>query len=234
MAKQARDTLASLYAGRNEAKISYLRKELESKIMQEEDDMNAFLAKIKDLKEQLIFAGEIIADHSLVQTVLDALPESYQTFASTWRLVTEDRPDAIKYDTLVNKLLQEAQSRQKRARQHAIDQAFVVAQQRRSGKTANFNFSSHTSKPTTASPSTGSSNKFEKTGDKGKKMIRCNYCKAIDHVIKSCPKLKAKEAKKKESNAATIADASTTSDFANVVQDAEWAFIVYCHYDSFY
>ena len=111
-AKQAWDTLAHLYTGRNEAKISYLRKELESKVMQEEYDMNVFLAEIKDLKEQLIFSSEIIPDHSLVQTILDALPESYQTFASTWRLViTEDRPDAIKYDTFVNKLLQEAQSR---------------------------------------------------------------------------------------------------------------------------
>ena len=118
IAKQAWDTLAHLYAGRNEAKISYLRKELESKVMQEEDDMNVFLAEIKDLKEQLISTGEVIPDHSLVQTVLDALPESYQTFASTWRLVTEDsRPDVVKYDTLVNKLLQEAQSRQNRARQ---------------------------------------------------------------------------------------------------------------------
>ena len=51
IAKQAWDTLAHLYAGRNEAKISYLRKELESKVMREEDDMNVFLAEIKDLKE---------------------------------------------------------------------------------------------------------------------------------------------------------------------------------------
>ena len=47
--------------------------------------MNVFLIEIKYLKEQLI-AGEIIPDHSLMQTVLVALPESYQTFASTWRL----------------------------------------------------------------------------------------------------------------------------------------------------
>ena len=131
--------------------------------------MNVFLAEIKDLKEQLISAGEIIPDHSLMQTVLDALPESYQTFASTWRLVTEDRPDAVKYDTLVNKLLQEPQSRHNRARQRAVDQAFVAAQQRRSGKIVNSNVSSHTSKSTTASPSTG---KSEKIGDKGKKNIR--------------------------------------------------------------
>ena len=94
----------------------------------------------------------------------------------------------------------------------------MVAQQRRSGKTVTSNVSSHTRRSTIASPSTGSSNnKSEKTGDKGKKKIRYNYCKANDHVIKNCPKLKAKEAKKKESNAATIADASTGSDSANFV-----------------
>ncbi|MCO5571414.1 hypothetical protein L7F22_034130 [Adiantum nelumboides] len=74
-AKQAWDILAGLYAGRNEAKIALLRKELESKIMNEEDDMDTFLASIKDINEQLIFAGEIISDSSLVQTVLDALPQ---------------------------------------------------------------------------------------------------------------------------------------------------------------
>lgn len=139
-AKQAWDILAGLFAGRNEAKISYLRKELESKIMQEEDDMNTFLAEIKDLNEQMISAGEIIPDHSLVQTVLDALPESYQTFASTWRLITEDRTDVVMYDTLVNKLLQEAQSRKNRARQRAIDQAFMAAQQRRNAKLSTLMF----------------------------------------------------------------------------------------------
>ena len=107
----------------------------------------------------------------------------------------------------------------------------MVAQQRRSGKAANSYVSSPTSRPTTASPSTGSSNKFEKTGDKGKKKTRCNYCKATDHVIKNFPKIKTKEAKKKDSNAATIADASTGSDSANVVHDTEWEFSVYCQYD---
>ena len=97
----------------------------------------------------------------------------------------------------------------------------MAAQQRRSGNTVTSNVSSHTSRSTTASPSKGSSNnKSEKTGDKGKKKIRCNYCKENDHVIKNFPKVKAKGARKKES---TIANASTTSHSTNVVQDAEWA-----------
>ncbi|MCO5600260.1 hypothetical protein L7F22_054370 [Adiantum nelumboides] len=90
--KQAWDILTSHYAGRNEAKIVLLRKELESKIMNEEDDMDTFLAGVKDINEQLISAGEVISDSSLVQTVLDALPDSYQTFASTWRLMNQINP----------------------------------------------------------------------------------------------------------------------------------------------
>ncbi|RYA53530.1 hypothetical protein, partial [Enterobacter cloacae complex sp. CH23B] len=73
--KQAWDILAGLYASRNEAKIALLRKELESKIMHEEDDMDTFLVGVKDINEQLISAGEVISDNSLVQTVLDALPD---------------------------------------------------------------------------------------------------------------------------------------------------------------
>ena len=87
-AKQAWDILADLYASCNEAKIALLRKELESQTMNEEDDMDTFLAGIKDINEQLISAGEVIYDSSIVQTVLDALPDTYQNFASTWRLKT--------------------------------------------------------------------------------------------------------------------------------------------------
>ncbi|MCO5555272.1 hypothetical protein L7F22_008817 [Adiantum nelumboides] len=98
-AKQAWDILAGLYAGRNnEAKIALLRKELESKIMNEEDDIDTFLVGDKDINEQLIFACEVISDSSLVQTVLDVLPDSYQTFASTWRLMSQRNPEVVKFD----------------------------------------------------------------------------------------------------------------------------------------
>ena len=50
-AKQAWDILAHLYAGRNEANVAYLQKQLESKHMEEGDSMDIFLIEIKDLKE---------------------------------------------------------------------------------------------------------------------------------------------------------------------------------------
>ena len=53
-AKDAWNTLARLYQVRNEARVAYLRKQLESEHMNEGDSMDNFLTKIKDLKEQLI------------------------------------------------------------------------------------------------------------------------------------------------------------------------------------
>ena len=96
-AKQAWDILAHLYAG--------LRKQLESLHMEEGDSIDNFLTEIKDLKEQFIAVGEAISDGSLVQTILDGLPNSYQPFASTFRLITKGNPEAIKFDVLVAILL---------------------------------------------------------------------------------------------------------------------------------
>lgn len=109
------DILAHLYAGHNEAHVAYLKK-LESKHMEEGDSMDIFLIEIKYLKDQLIAIDEIIPNISLVETILDGLPDSYQSFASTFRLVTKGNLDAIKFDELVAILLLEDQSRQNKSK----------------------------------------------------------------------------------------------------------------------
>ena len=75
--KYAWDVLATLYQARNEARVAYLRKQLESEHMNEGDSMDTFLTKIKDLKEQLIFEDEVLSGSLLLQTVLNGLPDSY-------------------------------------------------------------------------------------------------------------------------------------------------------------
>ena len=122
--------------------------------------MDVFLTKIKDLNEQLVSADEIIADSSLVQTVLDGLPDSYQSFASTLRLMMKGNPNAQKFDELITVLLQEEQSRQNRSNIRVADQAFM-ANQKGKGK------ASHYSKQKVASST--SNTKADKDGDKSKK-----------------------------------------------------------------
>ena len=81
--------------------------------------------------------------------------------------------------------------------------------------------------------SSKSSNKSKKAMEKGKKKLFCKYYKATDHIIKYCPKVKAKEAKKREASMAIIEATTTPSngESANIVQDADWAFSVTCSYN---
>ncbi|MCO5552410.1 hypothetical protein L7F22_005921 [Adiantum nelumboides] len=175
-AKQAWDILAGLYAGRNEAKIALLRKELESKIMNEEDDMDTFLAGIKDINEQLISASEIISDSSLVQSVLDALPDSYQTFASTWRLMNQRNPEVVKFDEVCTLLLQEALSRKNGSRQRAVEQTFIAAHRRGGNNNAATSHGSSASGKSLVPNASSASSLSGNSGDKGKKKMRCHYC----------------------------------------------------------
>ena len=109
--KQAWNTLASLYAVRNEARVAYLRKQLEDVCMAENETMDVYVTCIKDLKDQLANIDELIPDASLISTLLKGLPESFQSFATTLRLVAKGNPNMYTFDEVVSLLLQEEQSR---------------------------------------------------------------------------------------------------------------------------
>ena len=89
-------------------------------------------------------------------------------------------------------MLQEDQSRQNKSIMHVADQAFLASQK---GK-GKWSLSTSKQKLATNAAQTKKEDKDEKKYEKQK--LFCKYCKGNDHVIKICPKLTAKEAKKKE------------------------------------
>ena len=91
----------------NEAHVAYLCKKLEKEHMDEGQSMDVFLTNIKDWNEKLIAMDEIIPNSSLVQIVLDGLPDFHQSFASTIQLLMKDNPNALQFHELCAKLLQE-------------------------------------------------------------------------------------------------------------------------------
>ncbi|KAH7439697.1 hypothetical protein KP509_04G073000 [Ceratopteris richardii] len=75
-----------------------------------------------------------------VQTVLNGLPDSYQSFASTLRLMMKGNPNALSFEELVSIPLQEDRSTQNRSIMRVADQA-IMASEKGKGK-----WSSSTSK----------------------------------------------------------------------------------------
>ena len=64
-----------------------------------------------------------------------------------------------------------------------------------------------------------------------KQKLFCKYCKGNDHIIRNCPKLVAKEAKRNEVGL-VVAEVSTPKiESPNLVQNEEWAFTTVCNFD---
>ena len=96
------------------------------------------------------------------------------------------------------------------------DQDFVANQRGGKGK-ACFSYSKQKSANAAQSKK---EDKDEKKGEKQK--MFCKYCKANNHVIKMCPKIATKEAKKKEVGMVVTEASPSTTESANVVKDTEW------------
>ena len=96
--------------------------------MNEGDSMDSFFTKVKDLKEQLIVVDEVLQDSTLVQSILNGLPDSYQSFASTLRLMMKGNLNALAFKELVFFCLQEDQSRQNMSIMRVADQDFLASQ----------------------------------------------------------------------------------------------------------
>ena len=157
--------------GMKQQSLCLIKRQLEETRMQEGESMDAFLTKIKDFKEQLLNIDEVISDKQLVSKVLAALPDSYQGFATTIRLLTRGK-ESFNFDELISLLLQEFQSRANRDVLNSGDQAFVTSSKfkgQQGRKQSNLS-----SKGNDASTFHDEKNK------------RCNYCRKPGHDISEC------------------------------------------------
>ena len=107
-----------------------------------------------------------------MQTVLNGLPDSYQSFASTLCLMMKGNANALSFEELVSILLQEDQSRQNRNIMRVADQAFWAGQTGK-GKVG----------PSIGKPKSAYVVQPKKEDKDEKKVVKqkvfCKYCKAL-------------------------------------------------------
>jgi hypothetical protein len=79
-AKTARDAweqLAKLFKDKSKAKISQLRRELNSLKMERGETVTRYIARATDLRDELVAAGDTLFHHDIITPVLSGLPSSY-------------------------------------------------------------------------------------------------------------------------------------------------------------
>ena len=78
-AKTARDAweqLAKLFKDKSKAKISQLRRELNSLKMERGETVTRYIARAHDLRDELVAAGDTLFHHDIITHVLSGLPSS--------------------------------------------------------------------------------------------------------------------------------------------------------------
>ena len=80
IAKECFDTLTNLYEKKAPSQKRVLRKRLRTLKMNMDEGVGPFFTKIAQVRDQLTGIGITVDDDDLAQTVLDGLPNSWETF----------------------------------------------------------------------------------------------------------------------------------------------------------
>lgn len=102
------NTIKGLYETHNRNRVLALKGKLYALKMDENESVDGFTTRIKDLKDKLGSIGEKVSDSDLVTLTLNRMTDEYQTFISG--LSTRDK--APSFDELTTILLQEEERRQ--------------------------------------------------------------------------------------------------------------------------
>ena len=79
-AKECFDTLANLYEKKGPSQKRVLKKRRRTLKVNKDEGVGSFFTKIAQVRGQLIAIGIAVDDDDLVQTVVDGLPSSWETF----------------------------------------------------------------------------------------------------------------------------------------------------------
>ena len=83
---------------KNEARISFLKKELDKVEMKEEDKMIQHLSKIQDLREQLLNIDEVISYEDMISKNAVSLQPSYLNFHTSLTLSLCGNPILLTFE----------------------------------------------------------------------------------------------------------------------------------------
>ena len=83
IAKECFDALANLYEKKSPTQRRALKKQLRSLKMEKDETIATFFSKISQIRHQLMAIRDKVEDDDLVQTIFDALPESWETFLTS-------------------------------------------------------------------------------------------------------------------------------------------------------
>ena len=79
-AKECLNTLTNLYEKKAPSKKRVLKKRLRTLKMNKDEGVGPFFTKIAQVRDQLTAIGITVDDDDLMQTVVDGLPNSWETF----------------------------------------------------------------------------------------------------------------------------------------------------------
>jgi len=82
-AKECFDVIAYLYEKKAPTQKRTLKKQLRKLKMGKEETISTFFSKIAQTRDQLAAIGVAVDDDDLVQTTVDGVPESWETFLSS-------------------------------------------------------------------------------------------------------------------------------------------------------
>jgi hypothetical protein len=81
--KECFDALANLYEKKAPTQKNTLKKQLRTLKMGKDETISSFFSKIAQTRYQLVTIGVAVDDDDFVQTTVDGLPESWETFLSS-------------------------------------------------------------------------------------------------------------------------------------------------------